>query len=129
MGVRKFTDEQEQDIARRYGEGESTIQLGKAYGVAPTTIGKLLKRQGTAFAEIEVVTLTVSLTNPETGEPWSLDEQKAERLHSKRSISAAVTDGITPDRASLELTPMAIQRAVAKWATRLSQARQQQQAA
>ena len=48
MPARKFTNDQEQEIARRYAEGESLTQLGKAYDVAPNTIGRLLKRHGVA---------------------------------------------------------------------------------
>ena len=46
MGKRKFTDEQEQEICRRYVAGEDTVQLGSAYGVAYSTIGVILKRNG-----------------------------------------------------------------------------------
>ena len=49
MSKRKFTDEQEQEICRRYAAGESTKQLGAAYGVADTTIGNILKRRGIAM--------------------------------------------------------------------------------
>jgi hypothetical protein len=46
MGVRKFTDEQEQAICQRYLAGESGVQLGNAFGVTPATIGNILKRNG-----------------------------------------------------------------------------------
>ncbi len=114
-------------------DGLQTVCRKQVFLTLPWTAAELeqsigrIRRQGTVFEEIEVVTLTAWLTNPETGDRWSLDEQKIERLHSKRSISAAVTDGITPDRASLELTPTAIQRALAKWAVRLHKTRQEQQ--
>jgi DNA-binding CsgD family transcriptional regulator len=46
MSKRKFTDEQEQEICRRYLQGESTVQLGKALGVDPATINNILKCNG-----------------------------------------------------------------------------------
>lgn len=44
MPKRKFTDDQEQTICARYLAGETTVQLGKAYGVHRGTIGKALRR-------------------------------------------------------------------------------------
>lgn len=41
---RMLTEDQEQQICIRYGNGESTYSLGSAYGVSATTIGSILKR-------------------------------------------------------------------------------------
>jgi transposase len=46
MPARKFTDEQEQEICRRYLAGESTYQLRAAFGASQSTIIDLLKRNG-----------------------------------------------------------------------------------
>ena len=46
MGIRKFTDEQELEICRRYVEGESCPKLAKLFGVNNTTIRDSLIRQG-----------------------------------------------------------------------------------
>ena len=43
---RKFTDEQEQEIVRRYVAGESGYRLGATLGVTANTIGRILKRNG-----------------------------------------------------------------------------------
>jgi transposase-like protein len=45
--ARKFTDEQEKEIARKYlREDESTVKLAAAYGVSDSTIRSALERQG-----------------------------------------------------------------------------------
>lgn len=46
MVARRFTDEQEQEICRRYQAGETTIGLAKELKVFSSTIGKVLKRAG-----------------------------------------------------------------------------------
>ena len=47
MTARKFTDEQEQEICRRYAEDrKSTVRLANDYGVSSTCIGDVLKRFG-----------------------------------------------------------------------------------
>jgi DNA-directed RNA polymerase specialized sigma24 family protein len=46
MSKRKFTDEQEQEICRRYLAGETTGQIGKTLGSNDSAIGRILKRQG-----------------------------------------------------------------------------------
>ena len=46
MPARRFTDEQEREICRRYLAGETTVQLAEALGVNSSTIGDLLKRNG-----------------------------------------------------------------------------------
>jgi DNA-directed RNA polymerase specialized sigma24 family protein len=47
MPARKFTDEQEQEICRRYAEDrESTVRLANDCGVSSTCIGDVLKRFG-----------------------------------------------------------------------------------
>ena len=43
---KKFTAEVETIVCSRYLGGESTVQLGNAFGVNPTTISKILKRNG-----------------------------------------------------------------------------------
>ena len=43
-----LNSEQEAEVCRRYEEGESTNELGKAFGVYPGTIGKILERNGVA---------------------------------------------------------------------------------
>ena len=43
--ARRFTDEQEQEICRRYQAGESSHALMASFGVANSTIFKILKRQ------------------------------------------------------------------------------------
>jgi len=53
MRKRKFTDEQEQEIYRRYQEGESTHQLGTAFGVGHVTIGNILKRSGVKIRSVK----------------------------------------------------------------------------
>lgn len=40
------TDKQEQEICARYVAGENTVQLGAAFGVHRSTVGKILKRNG-----------------------------------------------------------------------------------
>lgn len=54
MGKRRFTDEQEQEICRRYVAGEGTVGLGKAYGMSNVGIGALLKRNGIKLRTISV---------------------------------------------------------------------------
>jgi Mor family transcriptional regulator len=46
MGIRKFTDEQEAEIAQRYLAGESSYLLAKAYVVSQCGIYGTLRRQG-----------------------------------------------------------------------------------
>ena len=46
MPKKKFTAEMEAIVCSRYLAGENTIQLGDAFGVAHTTIGGILKRNG-----------------------------------------------------------------------------------
>ncbi len=41
-----LTSEQESDIARRYVAGETSYELGSEYGIAPMTILKVVRRQG-----------------------------------------------------------------------------------
>jgi transposase len=43
---RKFTDEQEREICRRYLAGENSVQLSTAFGVVDCTIRKIIKRNG-----------------------------------------------------------------------------------
>ncbi len=42
----KLSDEQKADVAERYEAGESYVELGKAFGVAPTTIRKYVISAG-----------------------------------------------------------------------------------
>jgi hypothetical protein len=42
----RFTKSQEQEICRRYSEGENTVQLGLAFGVGCNTINRALRRNG-----------------------------------------------------------------------------------
>ena len=44
MPARKFTDDQEAEICRRYEAGENTRGLANAYGAVPATIWKILRR-------------------------------------------------------------------------------------
>jgi hypothetical protein len=53
MSNRKFTDEQEQEICRRYQDGKSATQLGAALGVGDSTIGRILKRNGIAMRSVQ----------------------------------------------------------------------------
>ena len=46
MAARKFTDEQELEICRRYEAGENTMQLAKDLGANDGTISRILKRNG-----------------------------------------------------------------------------------
>ena len=46
MGIRKFTDGQEQEIAARYLAGENCVQLGIAFGARRGVILKVIRRQG-----------------------------------------------------------------------------------
>jgi DNA-binding CsgD family transcriptional regulator len=52
MPARKFTDEQEQEICRRYLAGESTYRLGKALGADPVTICNALLRNGVTMRSL-----------------------------------------------------------------------------
>jgi superfamily II DNA or RNA helicase/transposase-like protein len=78
-------------------------------------------RQGTPFSTVEVLTLSAVLTDPISGEPWSLDEQKLQRLLSKRSICAAVCDGVIPEVAALQYSEESTKRALKTWAQRIQQ--------
>lgn len=46
MGKRKFTDEQEQEVCRRYVEGESSVQIGAELLCSPETIANVIRRNG-----------------------------------------------------------------------------------
>jgi hypothetical protein len=46
MPKRRFTDEQELDLCRRYAEGENMEQLGRVFGVPGSTVLRALKRNG-----------------------------------------------------------------------------------
>jgi len=72
-------------------------------------------RQGTTFRQVQVTTVVAQLTDPESGEPWSLDEQKLVRLTTKRSLGAAVCDGVIPDRAALLCDEDSVRRGLRKW--------------
>ena len=50
---RKFTDEQEQEIVRRYLAGESGYRLGETLGATANTVGRILKRNGIAARSIK----------------------------------------------------------------------------
>ena len=50
---RKLTDEQEQEIVRRYLAGESGYRLGETLGVTANTVGRFLKRNGIATRSIK----------------------------------------------------------------------------
>lgn len=43
---RSLNPEQDAEVCSRYEDGESTIELGKAFGVTDSTIGRILKRNG-----------------------------------------------------------------------------------
>lgn len=76
-------------------------------------------RQGVQFKTVEVHTICASLVDPTTGEDWSLDHQKLERLDSKRSISAAVCDGIIPDESALRGGLTVVAKAHRTWAKKV----------
>ncbi len=46
MNKRSFTQEQREDIVKRYQAGESLAQIGRSYGTKYETIGKYLKEWG-----------------------------------------------------------------------------------
>lgn len=46
MPARRFTDIQEAEMARRYREGDSLIDLARDYQTNPPTVAKALERQG-----------------------------------------------------------------------------------
>ena len=73
-------------------------------------------RQGVTASSVEVTTICAVLTDPNTGNDWSLDQQKLERLNSKRTISAAVCDGVIPDENALRGGLQMVERAHRKWA-------------
>ena len=77
-------------------------------------------RQGTSFQSVELTYLVAVLQDPESGEDWSLDRQKLDRLTGKRTIADAVCDGVIPDKAALQLTEKKIRGAVKKWAQRIA---------
>jgi DNA-directed RNA polymerase specialized sigma24 family protein len=45
--LRGLSSKAEAEVCRRYVDGESTVQLGAEFGVTPSSIGKILKRNGT----------------------------------------------------------------------------------
>ena len=44
--MQALSDDEEAEVCRRYLEGESTVKLGKAFGVDANTISSILKRNG-----------------------------------------------------------------------------------
>ncbi len=46
MSVRKFTQEEKENIVKRYQAGESLAQIGRSFGAKYETIGKYLKEWG-----------------------------------------------------------------------------------
>ena len=48
MTKRRFTDEVEQEICRRYAEGESSDKLAKSFGVGGNTVLRAVRRNGLA---------------------------------------------------------------------------------
>ena len=79
-----------------------------------------LVRQGTQFRQVEITTIFAHLQDPETGESWSLDEQKHAVLTSKRTVAAAVTDGRSPTKDTLAFSLNSVTRAWSEWKTRLA---------
>ena len=82
-------------------------------------------RPGQLAAAVEVGTVVASLADPDSdsGDDWSLDEQRLERITSKRSAAAAVCDGVIPEAAALTWSEASVRRALRSWGQRV-QARQ-----
>ena len=80
-------------------------------------------RQGITAAQVDCTVLVASLTDPETGEDWSLDQQKLKRLTTKRSMAAAVCDGVIPEKAALVCTEQKAKQAHKAWSQRVKEAR------
>lgn len=78
-----------------------------------------LVRQGTAFRQVEITTIFAHLQDPETGESWSLDEQKHDVLTSKRTVAAAVADGVSPTKDALAFSLNSVTKAWSEWRARL----------
>ena len=64
-------------------------------------VARIVRRHVVA-SKVELTTVCATLTDPATGDDWSLDYQKLDLLHSKRSLSSAVCDGVIPDKKALE---------------------------
>ncbi len=61
-------------------------------------------RQGSTATEIELFTISAVLFDPEGEEDWSYDTQKLGVLTGKRTVMAAVTDGVIPDQSALKFS-------------------------
>ena len=72
-------------------------------------------RQGTAFDQVEVITMVAHVTDPDTGEDWSFDQQKLEVLDGKRTIADAVADGVIPSDAALKFGIKETRKALKAW--------------
>lgn len=87
-------------------------------------------RQGTVFAEVEVTVFAASLADPLTGDDWSLDQQKLDRLTSKRTAGDSIVDGVIPDAEALKaFSEAAVRKTMQTWMQGIQQQRQQQEAA
>jgi DNA-binding NarL/FixJ family response regulator len=53
MPARKFTDEQEAEICRRYLDGDSTVSLGRLLGADNSVIGRILRRNGISARSVK----------------------------------------------------------------------------
>jgi superfamily II DNA or RNA helicase len=84
-----------------------------------------LLRQGITAGHVDCTVLVASLLDPETDEDWSLDRQKLKRLTTKRSMAAAVCDGVIPEKAALICTEEKVKQAHRAWARRVREATRQ----
>ena len=80
---RKLTDEQEADLISRHELGETQVELGKAFGIATSTVHKILKRAGKGRPPAKPATSIVEFCKRARSILWRQDDGKERKTYDK----------------------------------------------